>query len=74
MEISKIELNNQEYNKLLKILKKYMNIFKTLYLLDPSIANDFRKKQEYYHKLSHPDGKENSHSCCANKLDRKSIM
>ena len=74
MEISKIELNIEQHNKLMKMIKKYVNLFKTLYLIDPSIASDFRKKQEFYHKLTHPDGKENSHSCCANKLDRKSII
>ena len=60
MEISKYDLDKDESYQLLKILKKYVNLF------------NFRKKQEYYHKLKHPDGNENSHSCCANKLDRKS--
>ena len=43
-------MNKEELIKLKHVLKQYRNIYKTLYLTNPSIAEEFLKKQEVYFK------------------------
>jgi hypothetical protein len=71
MEVSKYELNDEEWNELIKTIKNYTNLFKALSILDPKAAEEFRKKQEFYHNQLHTEHKEHSSNCCANKLDKK---
>lgn len=62
-------LQEEEYKQLKKNLKKYINLFKAVYLFDPSLAAEFKRKNEQCHNTSH---KEKMHgSCCANKIDTK---
>ena len=50
MNNGKILMNKEELIKLRHVLKQYRNIYKTLYLTNPSIAEEFLKKQEVYFK------------------------
>ena len=50
MNNGKILMNKEELIKLKHVLKQYRNIYKTLYLTNPSIAEEFLKKQEVFFK------------------------
>ena len=52
MDNSKKELLNEDLKSLKKILKKYTNYYKALYQLNPSAADDFKKKQEHYYTVN----------------------
>lgn len=71
-----IELNNEDKKQLIKTIKKYSNMFKALMQLDPAIASEFRKKQDFYFSEAaktkgHVHDKTNS-GCCSHKIDNKS--
>ena len=67
------DLNEDEYKSLIKIIKKYTNLYKILYFVDPAKSSEFLKKQELYHSQKHSCKKEikhdDHHGC--NKLQRK---
>src|ERR1700735_5496500 len=76
-----LEIDLNKKNDLIKIIKRYSNLFKSLYYIDQAIAAEFKKKQEIFfnekhknrtHKHKHEDknDEKSSHSCC-NKLDNK---
>ncbi len=83
--INKIEftLSSENSKSLIKIIKKYINFFKILHFIDPVIATEFQKKQEYFLSKLHKDPKsqkkDESHShnqsggCCNHKINNKSI-
>ena len=50
MKNEKILTPKEELIHLKKVLKEYRNIYKTLYLMNPSAAEEFLKKQEAYFK------------------------
>ena len=50
MKDEKILMPKEELIHLKKVLKEYRNIYKTLYLMNPSAAEEFLKKQEAYFK------------------------
>ena len=72
MEIKKFE--QEDYKSIVSIIKKYANLFKVLYQLDPAIASEFKKKQEAYYEInqkshthSHSSHEQQTHtqsSCC----------
>jgi hypothetical protein len=72
-------LPKEKSEELIAIIKKYTNLFKALYIINPSAAAEFRKKQEQYYQIKHSDhvhhkgDMQSSNSCCSNKLDSKSI-
>jgi hypothetical protein len=69
-----IELSSDDSKSLITTIKKYTNLFKALYLIDPAAAAEFKKKQEYFYNDKHKDHKhnhENTDGCCSNKLDTK---
>jgi hypothetical protein len=63
-------LEKTSFNNLTTIIRKYTNLFKALYLIDPSIAAEFKKKQEHFHKIEH--GEHSGGGCCDSKLNCKS--
>ena len=50
MKDGKILMPKEDLNKLKNILKQYRNVYKTLYLTNPTAAEEFLKKQEAYFK------------------------
>lgn len=73
------QLNETEYRELKKIMKKYTNLYKALYLFDPSLSAEFKTKNEFYmneklkkSKKSHQHIDSQS-SCCSGKFNNKSI-
>lgn len=48
MKDEKVLLQKEELIKLKKVLKQYRNIYKTLYLINPTIAEEFLKKQDAF--------------------------
>ena len=50
MKNEKVLMPKEELIHLKKILKQYRNIYKSLYLINPSAAEEFMKKQEAYFK------------------------
>ena len=50
MKEEKKLMPKEELIKLKKVLKQYRNIYKTLYLINPAIGEEFLKKQEVYFK------------------------
>ena len=50
MKDEKILFPKEDLIKLKKVLKQYRNIYKSLYLINPQIAEEFLKKQEAYFK------------------------
>ena len=48
MKDEKILFPKEELIKLKKVLKQYRNIYKSLYLINPTIAEEFLKKQDAY--------------------------
>lgn len=65
--MEKNTLDPEEYNKLVNIIKKYTNLFKALYHVNPAAASEFKRKQEAYH-AKHTDGHKHSPNtsggCC----------
>ena len=47
MEKAKKELSAEELKSLKKVIKKYTNYYKALYQINPSAADEFKKKQEH---------------------------
>lgn len=52
MDNSKKELLKEDLKSLKKILKKYTNYYRALYQLNPSAAEDFKKKQEHFYTVN----------------------
>ena len=50
MKDAKILMPKEELIKLKNILKQYRNVYKTLYLINPTSAEEFLQKQEVYFK------------------------
>ena len=50
MKDGKILIPKEELIKLKNVLKQYRNVYKTLYLINPSSAEEFLQKQEIYFK------------------------
>ena len=50
MKEEKKLLSKEELASLKKVLKQYRNVYKTLYLINPTVAEEFLKKQEVYFK------------------------
>ena len=48
MSEEKILMPKEEINRLKKVLKQYRNIYKALYLINPTVAEEFLKKQNAY--------------------------
>ena len=48
MKDEKVLMPKEELIKLKKVLKQYRNIYKALYLINPSIAEEFLKKQNAF--------------------------
>ena len=48
MKDEKILMPKEELIKLKKVLKQYRNVYKSLYLINPTIAEEFLKKQEVF--------------------------
>jgi hypothetical protein len=72
---NKFELSKDDTDMLLNIIKKYCNLFKALYLIDPAAAAEFKKKQQYFYSEKHKDHLYNNEGgCCSNKLDSKCIL
>jgi hypothetical protein len=74
MENKNFELSKDDTDMLIKTVKKYCNLFKALYMIDPAAAAEFKKKQEYFYNEKHKDHKDHHHEgggCCSNKLDNK---
>ena len=69
----KYDLNEEEYISLIKVFKKYTNLYKIFYHVDPAKSAEFLKKQEYYHSQNHKCKKEKNHDDhhACNKLERK---
>ena len=78
MDKNKLELKENEFKSLKKVLKVYTNYYKALYNLNPSLAEDFLKKNEYYLneriKQKKANNKEQKDDCCyyENKTRTKS--
>lgn len=70
MNAKTFTLDKTSFVNLTTIIKKYINLFKALYLIDPSIAAEFKKKQEHFHKVEH--GEHSVGGCCDTKLNSKS--
>jgi len=75
----KKDLSQNDYKNLKKIIKKYSNFYKALYLFDSALSAEYRKKNEIYmnenlkkkNKIHiHSDSQSN---CCSGKIDNKSI-
>jgi hypothetical protein len=76
-----LEKNNSE--ELISTIKKYVNLFKALHHIDPSLAAEFKKKQDHFHLIKHENKKKDpSHfhsdsagstgGCCNSKINNKS--
>ena len=50
MKEEKKLMSKEELVKLKKVLKQYRNVYKTLYLINPTIAEEFLKKQDAFFK------------------------
>ena len=50
MKDGKILIHKEELIKLKNVLKQYRNVYKTLYLINPTSAEEFLQKQEIYFK------------------------
>lgn len=72
------EINETQYRSLIKVFKKYTNLYKILYYIDPAKSAEFLKKQEFYFSKYNKDKKEKHHNhdhhegC--NKLERKMFI
>jgi hypothetical protein len=71
------EITEKQYKSLIKVFKKYTNLYKILYYIDPAKSAEFLKKQEYYFTKANKNEKEkvhnhdhDHHEGC-NKLERK---
>lgn len=53
MNTGKKELDKEQLSQLKDILNKYTNYYKALHHINPSAAEDFKNKQEYYFQQSH---------------------
>ena len=70
-------LNEKQAKELKKTIKKYVNLYKSLHFIDPAIAAEFKKKQEFYFSEVHNSKNKNSHQhmgggCCGSKINNKS--
>jgi hypothetical protein len=71
------EINTEEFIDLKKIIKKYSNFYKALYLFDPAISADYKIKNEKFMKEKQLKSKkehshvDENHSCCSNKSVNK---
>lgn len=64
-------LSDSNYKDLIKIIKKYVNLYKSLHLIDASLASEFKKKQETFHKKD--SNKDHSANCCESVVNNQSI-
>ena len=73
MEKAKKELSAEELKSLKKVIKKYTNYYKALYQINPSAADEFKKKQEHFYNIK---SKEKEHQGCKheNKIESKSTF
>ena len=51
MKEGKVLMPKDELKRLKNVLKQYRNVYKTLYLINPTSAEEFLKKQETYFKI-----------------------
>ena len=51
MKEGKVLMNKDELKRLKNVLKQYRNVYKTLYLINPTSAEEFLQKQEAYFKI-----------------------
>jgi len=51
MKEEKVLMNKDELKRLKNVLKQYRNVYKTLYLINPTSAEEFLQKQEAYFKI-----------------------
>ena len=51
MKEGKVLMPKDELNRLKNVLKQYRNVYKTLYLINPTSAEEFLQKQEAYFKI-----------------------
>ncbi len=70
MEENKILMNKVQSDELIKLIKKYVNLFKGLHTVDPALAAEFKKKQDFYFNQKHTNG--NSSCCGESKINHKS--
>jgi hypothetical protein len=78
-----VELDKNTKDALIGVIKKYVNLFKAMHHIDPSIAAEFKKKQDHFHSIKHKE-KENKHNhghieensggCCRSKINNKSKL
>ena len=65
MKDEKVLMPKEELIKLKKVLKQYRNIYKALYLINPSIAEEFLKKQNaFFNKKEWPESHLKLHPHC----------
>ena len=65
-------LEEENHKELINILKRYVNLYKSLHMVDPAIAAEFKKKQEAFHKIE--NSHEHSGNCCESKLNNHSML
>ena len=71
---NKFELTKIEFSNLKHIIKRYCNFYKALYHFNPTSADEFSKKQEFYFKQRKlPSNHKEIHPNCENvfKMERK---
>lgn len=59
------KLKHDEELLLFKTLRKFLNIYRILYFLDPPSADAFKSRNEYYHNLKHNPSESSTSSCCS---------
>jgi hypothetical protein len=68
-------LSEETHKELIKIIRKYLNLYKSLHFIDPAVASEFKKKQELYHLYQSKENKnEHSGNCCESKLNHQSTI
>ena len=73
-------LTQNKTDELITIIKKYCNLFKAFHMYDPALANEFRKKQEFFYNEKHKlkefkhNHKKEDNNCCTNKMNHKSFI
>lgn len=75
----KNKLSDKDTIDLKKIIKLYSNFYKALYLFDPALSGEFKKKNEFYmnQKFKKKDKNhvhlDSQSSCCSRKFNNKGI-